>query len=66
MALGRSITAASFWLGTILPVAYPPVILSGIDSASRLSLFVGLLVVHVLALVVGHEYDGSGTGSRTE
>ncbi len=66
MLLGRSITAVSFWLGTVLPVAYLPVILSGIDSVGRLSLFVGLLVVHVLALVVGHEYDGSGTRPRTE
>lgn len=59
MALSRSVTAAGFWLGTALPVVYLPVIVVGIDSASRLSLFAALLVVHALALVVGHDYRGS-------
>lgn len=65
MILGRSITTLGFWLGTVLPIAYLPVILAGIDSMTRFSLFLGLLVVHALALVVGHEYDGSRTRSRT-
>lgn len=59
MHLNRSVTAAGFWLGTLLPVVYFPVILAGIDSMGRLSLFLGLLVLHVLALVVGHDYSGS-------
>ncbi|ELY70904.1 hypothetical protein [Natrinema versiforme] len=59
MHLSRSVTAAGFWLGTAFPVVYLPVIVTGIDSASRLSLFVALLVVHALALVVGHDYPGS-------
>ncbi|WP_265110223.1 hypothetical protein [Halosolutus halophilus] len=61
MALDHSVTAVGFWLGTLLPIAYVPVILIGIDSMSRFSLFVGLLALHALALVVGHEYDGSRT-----
>jgi len=65
MALRRSLTTVSFWLGTLLPVAYLPVIVAGIDSVSRLSILVGLLVVHVLALIVGHEYDGSRSGAQT-
>ncbi|UHQ95999.1 hypothetical protein [Natrinema halophilum] len=59
MHLSPSVTAVGFWLGTFLPVVYLPVIVAGIDSMSRLSLFVGLLLVHVLALVVGHDYSGS-------
>lgn len=59
MHLQHSVTAAGFWLGTLLPVVYVPVILAGIDSMSRLSLFVALLAVHALALVVGHDYSGS-------
>ncbi|WP_254522833.1 hypothetical protein [Natrinema caseinilyticum] len=61
MHLSHSVTAVGFWLGTILPVVYLPVVISGIDSISRLSLFVGLLTVHALALVVGHDYAGSRT-----
>jgi len=59
MHLRYSVTAAGFWLGTLLPVVYVPVILAGIDSIGRLSLLVTLLAVHVLALVVGHDYSGS-------
>lgn len=59
MHLSHSVTAAGFWLGTLLPIVYVPVILAGIDSMSRLSIFVGLLAVHALALVVGHDYSGS-------
>lgn len=59
MHVSRSVTAAGFWLGTLFPVVYFPVILAGIDSMSRLSLFLGLLALHALALVVGHDYSGS-------
>ena len=61
MTVEHPVTAAGFWLGTLLPLAYVPVILTGIDSMSRLSLFVGLLALHAFALVVGHEYNGSRT-----
>ncbi|WP_408959437.1 hypothetical protein [Natrinema sp. 74] len=59
MHVSHSVTAAGFWLGTLFPVAYLPVIAGGIDSASRLSLFIGLLLFHAFALVVGHDYPGA-------
>lgn len=59
MHLGNSVTAVGFWIGTLLPVVYLPVFLSGIDSAESLSLVVGLLAIHALALIVGHDYSGS-------
>ncbi|MFA9414940.1 hypothetical protein [Natrinema sp. HArc-T2] len=59
MYLSHSVTAVGFWLGTLLPVVYVPVILAGIDSIGRLSLLVALLAVHALALVIGHDYAGS-------
>ncbi|WP_226481219.1 hypothetical protein [Natrinema amylolyticum] len=59
MHLSHTVTAAGFWLGTLLPIVYLPVIVAGIDSMSRLSLFVGLMAVHALALVIGHDYSGS-------
>ncbi|RQG91666.1 hypothetical protein EA462_06890 [Natrarchaeobius halalkaliphilus] len=59
MHLNDSVTAAGFWLGTLLPVAYLPVFFTGIDSVTMLSVFLGLLAINVLALVVGHEYPAS-------
>ena len=59
MHLTNSVTAAGFWIGTLLPVAYLPVFLSGVDSVGSLSMVVGLLTVHALALIVGHDYSGS-------
>ncbi|MWV41350.1 MULTISPECIES: hypothetical protein [Natrialba] len=59
MHIGDSATAAGFWISTLLPVAYVPVLVAGIDSVGRLSLFLGLLAVHALALVVGHDYPKS-------
>jgi hypothetical protein len=59
MGLPRSVTAVGFWLGTLLPLVYLPVVVAGIDSIRRLSLFVGLLGIHAIALVVGHDYSGS-------
>lgn len=61
MHLGNAVTAVGFWLGALLPVAYLPVFLSGIDSAETLSIFCGLLAIHALALIVGHDYTGSRT-----
>ncbi|ELY73127.1 hypothetical protein [Natrinema pallidum] len=59
MHLSHTVTAAAFWLGTLLPLVYLPVIVAGIDSVIHLSLFVGLVSIHALALVVGHDYSGS-------
>lgn len=64
MQLGNIVTAAGFWIGTLLPVAYLPVFLAGIDSAYGLSVFLGLVTVNVVALVVGHEYPASRSESR--
>ncbi len=64
MQLGSAVTAAGFWLGTLLPVAYLPVFLTGIDSAAGLSIFLGLVAVNVVALVVGHEYPSSRSDPR--
>ncbi|SIR77589.1 hypothetical protein [Natronorubrum thiooxidans] len=59
MHLENSVTAAGFWLGILLPIAYLPVFFTGIDSTETLSIFLGLVVVHAAALVIGHDYTGS-------
>ncbi|ELY89083.1 hypothetical protein C483_14070 [Natrialba hulunbeirensis JCM 10989] len=59
MHLGSTVTMISFWLGTLLPVVYLPVFLTGIDSMSRFSLFLALIAINVVALVAGHNYRNS-------
>ena len=59
MSLGSTVTAIAFWLATVLPILYLPVILAGLDSVTRLGLFVSLLAINVVALVVGHDYPES-------
>lgn len=51
-----SLTAVSFWLGTLLPIVYLPLLLAGVDSGPRFGLLIALLVLNVVALVLGHEY----------
>lgn len=58
---GRTVTVVCFWLGTLLPLAYLPVFLLGVDSLARLWLVLGLLAVNALALLVGHDYPASRT-----
>lgn len=59
MHLGSTVTAIGFWIGTLLPLAYLPVFLTGIDSIARFSLFLALVAINVVALVVGHDYPSS-------
>ncbi|WP_255170503.1 hypothetical protein [Natrononativus amylolyticus] len=56
MSLGSTVTTIGFWLGALLPFVYLPVFVTGVDTLTRLSLFLGLLAVNVVALVVGHDY----------
>ncbi|AFZ72256.1 hypothetical protein [Natronobacterium gregoryi] len=56
---GSTATAVGFWVGTLFPLAYLPVFVTGIDSITRFSLLLALVVVHVVALVVGHDYPHS-------
>ncbi|MFP8957861.1 hypothetical protein ACLI4Y_14135 [Natrialbaceae archaeon A-CW3] len=59
MYLGQTITAVGFWLGTLLPFVYVPVFLTGLNSVTRLGLFVALVGINIVALIVGHEYPDS-------
>jgi len=56
VTLGSTTTAVAFWLGTLLPLVYLPVMALGLDSPLRLLGFLALLVLNVIALAVGREY----------
>lgn len=60
----------AFWSAVALPGFYLPLLSQGLTDA-RLPLFVGCVVLHAFALVVGHDHaswppiGGSPDGSRT-
>lgn len=58
-AVTPSLTAVSFWVGTLLPIVYLPLLLTGVDSGPRFALLIALLALNVVALVLGHEYPES-------
>lgn len=59
LAVTPSLTAVSFWVGTLLPIVYLPLLLAGVDSGMRFGLLVALLALNVVALVLGHDYPGA-------
>lgn len=54
------LSALSFWIAIALPAVYLPLLVVGIDGADGLLLFLGLLGLHVLALVGGRGYGTVG------
>lgn len=48
--------AVAFWLAIALPFLYLPLLAGGLDGKAEAFAFVGLMVVNLVALVVGHEY----------
>jgi hypothetical protein len=49
--------ASGFWLAVVLPVAYPVVLVAGGWVAESRMLLVGVLCVHLLALILGQGYE---------
>ena len=45
-----------FWAAVALPFLYVPLLWQGLES-NEVTVFVGLLGLHLLALVVGHNYN---------
>ena len=46
----------AFWSAVALPVLYLPPLIAGPDSTAQFAVVVALLAVHVVAILVGHEY----------
>jgi hypothetical protein len=51
----RPVRFVGFWTAVALPFLYVPLLLSGLDGTESTA-FTALVVVHVLSLVVGHNY----------
>lgn len=50
-----AVRQAAFWLAVLLPVAYIPLLLEGLEGA-RMGLFVVLAAVNLVAIVIGADH----------
>ena len=51
----RTIQFLAFWIAVLAPLAYPPLLLGGLD-AQTLLLLLGVVAVNVLGLLLGRGY----------
>lgn len=50
------IEAFAFWSAIILPFVYLPLLIIGLDTLVQQGLFVGLIVLNVVMIVLGHRH----------
>ncbi|ELY42102.1 hypothetical protein [Natronorubrum sulfidifaciens] len=55
-ALAGPIRTTGFWGAIILPILYIPVLITGLSTSFEASVFLGLLVLNLAALYVGHAH----------
>lgn len=55
--VARPFEAAAFWSAIALPFLYLPLLVSGLGSSAQFTAFLGLLALHVVAIVGGHQYN---------
>jgi hypothetical protein len=53
----KPVRATSFYAALALPLAYVPLLVSGLESVSQTTTFALLLGLHVLALAAGHGHQ---------
>lgn len=51
------IRVVSFWTAVVLPLLYIPLIAAGLDSSSEITGLAVLLVLNLIALLLGHDYN---------
>lgn len=56
-AATASLRASAFWLAVALPFLYVPLLAEGVSTDGELGALAVLLVVNVLALYAGHDYQ---------
>lgn len=54
-SLTRPLQFVAFWLAIIAPLAYPPLLLGGLDGQSFL-IFLGVVALNAFGLVAGRGY----------
>lgn len=61
-SLRSSLAAVSFWAAIVLPLLYVPVVLAGIETTDGVLVFLGLVGLHLAALVGGRTYRSGPDG----
>ena len=56
-AITRPLEAIAFWSAIALPFLYIPLLIYGLDTGGRVAVFLGLIVLNVIAFVLGHGYN---------
>lgn len=56
-SVAKPIRVTSFWLAIVLPFFYVPLLVTGLSSGTETGIFLGLLVLNLGALYVGHSYQ---------
>jgi hypothetical protein len=54
-----AIRAVAFWTAVLLPLAYLPLFLAGVAGAVDPVVVAAVVVIHAVAVVVGHVHEGS-------
>ncbi|MBX0322326.1 hypothetical protein EGH21_04690 [Halomicroarcula sp. F13] len=52
----RPVQFLAFWTAVLAPLAYPALLLSGLDGQTLLVLLTGVFLANVLGLVLGRDY----------
>lgn len=52
-----AIETVGFWIAVLLPLAYVPLLLTGLSSPEDATLLAALVVLHLLALSAGHAHN---------
>lgn len=55
-ALRSPVRAVAFWSAALLPIAYLPLLLVGLDTRRRAGAFSVLVLAHVVTLFLGKSY----------
>lgn len=56
LRLRRALGAVAFWSGIVLPLGYLPLMARGIETLSGFGLVLGLIGLHLVALIVGRHH----------
>lgn len=54
--LQPALATVAFWIAVGLPALYLPLLVAGVDTTSGLTVFLGLVCLHLMALLAGHTH----------
>ncbi|WP_255167661.1 hypothetical protein [Natrononativus amylolyticus] len=54
--IARHVRVTSFWMAIVLPFLHVPLLATGLSTPSETATFLGLLVLNLVALYLGHSH----------